>query len=174
MGHNGQQGESTAREPAGEPAGTPADGRPWEPPFYGTEAQHLLGTVDRLRATFRWKTDGLDGAGLRTRVGASSLTLGGLLKHLAVQEDYVSAVKLDGEEMPPPWDVNGWDEDEDWEFTSAAGDAPEQLYAWYDAAVERSRTRLAGAIDAHGMEHKPAAGRRMGRDVGIRRLLCDL
>src|SRR5215472_9752808 len=68
--------------------------RPWEPPVAGTEAEHLLGALDRLRATFRWKTDGLDAAALRTRVGASALTLGGLLKHLAVVEDHMAATKL--------------------------------------------------------------------------------
>ncbi|WP_197700828.1 mycothiol transferase [Micromonospora purpureochromogenes] len=57
---------------------------PWEPPLAGTEVAHLVGALDRLRTTFRWKADGLDAAGLRARVGASALTLGGLLKHLAV------------------------------------------------------------------------------------------
>jgi hypothetical protein len=33
--------------------------------------------------TFRWKAGGLDAEGLQIRVGASALTLGGLLKHLA-------------------------------------------------------------------------------------------
>ena len=32
---------------------------PWEPPLSGTEAEHLLGALDRLRWTFRWKADGL-------------------------------------------------------------------------------------------------------------------
>ena len=56
---------------------------PWEPPLAGTEAEHLVGALDRLRTTVRWKADDLDAAGLQTRIGASSLTLGGLLKHLA-------------------------------------------------------------------------------------------
>ncbi len=47
---------------------------PWEPPFAGTEAEHLVGALDRLRAISRWKADGLDAAGLRARVGACSLT----------------------------------------------------------------------------------------------------
>ena len=34
---------------------------------------------------------------------------------------------------------HGWDGDDDWEFTSAADDTPEQLYALWDGAVERSR-----------------------------------
>jgi Protein of unknown function (DUF664) len=59
---------------------------PWEPPIAGTEAEQLVGALDRLRTTFRWKAGGLDAAGLQTRVGASAMTLGGLLKHLALVE----------------------------------------------------------------------------------------
>ena len=33
---------------------------PWEPPLAGTETEHLLGSLNRLRTTFRWKADGLD------------------------------------------------------------------------------------------------------------------
>ena len=50
---------------------------PWEPPLAGSEAEHLVGALDRLRMTFRWKADGLDAAGLQASVGTSSLTLGG-------------------------------------------------------------------------------------------------
>ena len=53
-----------------------SDDHPWEPPLAGTEVEHLVGALDRLRTTFRWKADGLDATGLQTRVGASSLTLG--------------------------------------------------------------------------------------------------
>ena len=63
----------------------------------GTEVEHLLGALDRQRATFRWKADGLDAAGLNTRIGASALTLGGLLKHLAVVEDEKFTVWLTGD-----------------------------------------------------------------------------
>jgi Protein of unknown function (DUF664) len=68
----------------------------WEPPLAGSEAEHLIGALDRLRATFRWKADALDAAGLQARVGASALTLGGLLKHLAHVEDDIFAVRLSG------------------------------------------------------------------------------
>jgi hypothetical protein len=69
---------------------------PWEPPLAGTEVEHLVGSLDRLRTTFRWKADDLDGAGLQSRIGASSLTLGGLLKHLALIEDLYFHTKLSG------------------------------------------------------------------------------
>lgn len=75
---------------------------PWEPPLAGTEVEHLVGALERLRATFRWKADGLDADGLATRIGASSLTLGGLLKHLAAVENYVFATKLSGKPIGSP------------------------------------------------------------------------
>ena len=83
------------------------DDPPWEPPLAGTEVEHLLGALDRLRTTFRWKADGLDAAGLRARVGASTLTLGGLLKHLAFVEDYLFTTKLTGQPVGAPWDFTG-------------------------------------------------------------------
>ena len=69
---------------------------PWEPPFAGTEIEHLIGALDRLRTTFRWKAGHLDASGLQVRIGASPLTLGGLLKHLAFVEDYTFRTKLEG------------------------------------------------------------------------------
>ena len=68
----------------------------------GTEVEHLLGALDRQRATFRWKADGLDAAGLNSRIGASVLTIGGLLKHLAVVEDEKFTVWLAGAPLVSP------------------------------------------------------------------------
>ena len=44
-------------------------------PMAGTEVEHLVSALDRLRTTFEWKSDGLILAGLQTRIGASALTL---------------------------------------------------------------------------------------------------
>jgi Protein of unknown function (DUF664) len=147
---------------------------PWEPPFAGTEAEQLAGALDRLRWTFRYKADGLDAAGLQARVGASTLTLGGLLKHLAVNEDYMFTVKLRGEKLDAPWDDNGWDGDDDWEFTSAAADTPERLYELWDGAVERSRARLADALADGGLDQSAHATGPDGTHATLRRLVCDL
>lgn len=147
---------------------------PWEPPLAGTEAEHLVGALDRLRTTFRWKADDLDLAGLQTGIGASSLTLGGLLKHLAADEDYTFTTKLSGEPIGPPWEATGWDGSNDWEFTSAAADTPDQLYALWDGAVERSRTRLDAALADGGLDQLVHLSWPDGRHVSLRRLLCDL
>jgi len=147
---------------------------PWEPPLAGTEAEHLVGALDRLRTTFRWKADDLDAAGLQARIGASSLTLGGLLKHLAAQEDYASSTKLSGEPLGAPWDAAGWDGSNDWEFTSAANDTPEQLYALWDGAVERSRAKLDAALADGGLDQLVHVSEPDGRHASLRRLLCDM
>jgi Protein of unknown function (DUF664) len=147
---------------------------PWEPPFAGSEAEHLVGALDRLRTTFRWKADDLDAAGLRTRIGASALTLGGLLKHLAVQEDYAFTTKLSGEPLGAPWDVADWDDDDDWELTSAADDTPEQLYALWDDAVERSRAGLDAVLANGGVDQLVHMSGPDGRHASLRRLLCDM
>jgi len=147
---------------------------PWEPPLAGTEVEHLLGALDRLRTTFRWKAGGLDATGLHTRIGASSLTLAGLLKHLALDEDYYSCTKLDGASPGAPWDAVDWEADPDWEFTSAANDTPEQLYALWDGAVERSRARFGAALADGGLDRLAHVAAPNGRHASVRRLLCDL
>jgi hypothetical protein len=147
---------------------------PWEPPLAGTEADHLVGALDRLRTTFRWKADNLDVAGLQTRIGASELTLGGLLKHLAAVEDYVFTTKLRGEPIGAPWDLTEWDGSNDWEFTSAAEDTPEELYALWDGAVERSRARLDAALANGGLDQFVHVSGPDGRQASLRRLVFDL
>ncbi|HWM74221.1 MAG TPA: DUF664 domain-containing protein [Nocardioides sp.] len=150
------------------------DELPWEPPLAGTEVEHLVGALERLRATFRWKVDGLDATGLGTRLGPSALTLGGLLKHLAAQEDFTFTTKLSGTPMGAPWDATGWDGDDDWELESAADDPPDALYALWDGAVARSRARLATALDDGGLDRPVHASSPDGRHASLRRLVCDL
>src|SRR5207244_1461193 len=103
-------------------------GRP-EPPLAADEAATLLGFLDYQRATLAWKCSGLDSAGLRATTAASSITLGGLLKHLAlVEADWFSRSLL-GRDWGPPWDAVDWKADPDWEWHSATEDTPEQLFA---------------------------------------------
>ena len=148
---------------------------PWEPPIAGTETEHLTGALERLRTTFRYKTDGLDAAGLGQRIASSSLTLGGLVKHLAVIEDYYFTVKLDGSRLGDPWPEIDWESDPEWEFRTGAKDTPETLYALYDGAVERSRARLAAVLEKDGdLGQLVGAHHSDGRHASLRRLLVDL
>ncbi len=146
----------------------------WEPPLAGTEAEHLVGALERQRATFRWKTDGLDSAGLQTRIGASSLTLGGLLKHLARAEAECFNTKLSGAPLGPPWDTADWGFDPDWDFNSAAEDSPELLYVIWDNTIAQSRAKLEAALADGGLDQFVDLSWPDGRHVSLRRIVCDL
>jgi uncharacterized damage-inducible protein DinB len=146
---------------------------PWEPPLAGTEVEHLAGALDRLRTTFRWKADGLDAGGLATTIGASSLSLGALLKHLALVEDYTFTAKLRGESQGEVW--SDYDPDvDDWVFVSAADDTPAALYARYDEAVARSRERFRAALDEGGLDGAIALTGPDDQPASLRRLVFDL
>jgi uncharacterized damage-inducible protein DinB len=147
---------------------------PWEPPLAGTDATQIIGSLDRMRWTFRWKAADLDANGLATTIGASTLTLGGLLKHLAAAEDHLTTVKLHGTPMDDHWADNGWDGDDDWEFSSAREDSPDDLYARYDDAVTRARERIAAAVADGGLDQEVAAHNDAGQHANLRRLLCDM
>ena len=56
-----------------------------EPPLAGNELETLLGSLERMRRTLAWKCADLDAAAMATTVGASTMTIGGLLRHLALQ-----------------------------------------------------------------------------------------
>jgi hypothetical protein len=146
----------------------------WEPPLASSEVEHLVGALERLRTTFRWKTDDLDATGLQARTGASSLTLGGLLKHLARAEQQCFTTKLDGTPLGAPWDTADWDSDPDWDFTSAADDTPDQLYALWDDTIERSRAILDAALADGGLDQLVHLSWPDGRHASLRRLVCDL
>ena len=146
---------------------------PWFPPLAGTELDHLVGALDRLRTTFRWKADGLDSAGLAQHIGVSALTLGGLLKHLAAVEDTTFRWKLAGQHPGEMWQPQTWGEN-DTELLSAADDTPEQLYDAWDGAVERSRDRLAEALENGGLDQLGHDGDDDGNHATLRRLLFDL
>jgi uncharacterized damage-inducible protein DinB len=143
-------------------------------PVAGTETETLLGSLERQRATLAWKCGGLDAAGLQATVGASTITLGGLLKHLALVEDDYFTGKLLGRDLGSPWDAVDWDDDPDWEWHSAAEDTPEQLMSLWREAVERSRAAVAEALAAGDLGQPIRFTWPDGRTPSMRRMLIDL
>jgi len=147
---------------------------PRTPPVAGDEVSTLLGALERQRGYLAWKCGNLDPAGLRATLGPSTMTLGGLLKHLAAVEDDVFSVKLHGSDPCPPWDTVDWAADPDWEWRTAAEDTPEQVTSLWQQAVERSRTLVAGAIDDGGLDRLAAYTWPDGRTPSLRRLVSDM
>jgi hypothetical protein len=145
-----------------------------EPPIHGDEVATLLGSLDRQRATFAWKTSGLDAAGLRVTVGSSSITLGGLLKHLALVEDYYFSVRLFDREHAPPFDTFDWESDVDSEWSSASSDEPAYLYDLWQRMVDQSRRNVAEAVSLGGLDQSVMQKWPDGRAPSLRRTLVDL
>jgi uncharacterized damage-inducible protein DinB len=150
-----------------------AQGRP-EPPPAGDEPSTLFSFLNFQRATFAWKCLGLDAAGLNTTVGASTMTLGGMLKHLALVEDGWFSRSLHGNDRRPPWDAVDWQADPDWDWHSAADDAPEDLFALWGEAVRRSRALSAQALAEGGLDHPAARTWPDGSAPSLRWIVCHM
>jgi uncharacterized damage-inducible protein DinB len=145
-----------------------------EPPVAGDETATLLGSLERQRATLAWKCGGLDAAGLRARLEPSAITLGGLLKHLALVEDEYFTRRLLGRELGPPWDTVDWDADRDWDWHSAAEDSPEQLMALWQDAAARSRVLVKEALADGGLERLPRRRWPDGRAPSLRWIVVHM
>ena len=130
-------------------------GRP-HPPLAGTEVETLLGFLDHQRATLAWKCAGLSDEQLRSPLPPTSMTLAGLLKHLArVEDGWFSEVVAEGEPCPP-WNRMPWAAEWD-----CGQDTGEQLRELWAQRVEASRSvvgaQLAGGDEALDATH-PAWG----------------
>jgi hypothetical protein len=113
-------------------------------PTAGDETQTLLGALDRNRRTFAWKCFGLSADDMRRTLGPSTLTLAGLVKHMAMVEDHHFSLQFDAT-MPEPWASVDWGAEPKYPWTSAAADSPEQLRTLWEASVVRSREMVGRA-----------------------------
>ncbi|SEL33687.1 DinB family protein [Nonomuraea pusilla] len=144
-----------------------------EPPVAGDEADTLLGSLERQRRTLAWKCGGVDADGLRATVGASAVTLGGLLRHLALVEDEMFSQRLLGNDPAPPLTAPAG-AGPGWEWRLTADDTPERLMALWEEAVARSRANVRQALEAGGLGGASAYTSSRGETPSLRRLLIDM
>lgn len=120
-------------------------GRP-EPPIASDELTTLVGFLDFQRATLDWKCRNLGAIDLQKKIAAASITLGGILKHMAYVENHWFSDWWMGREKLSPWGEVDWSQDRDWDWNSAANDTPEHLVKlWLDACV-LSRLNVLSAL----------------------------
>jgi hypothetical protein len=144
------------------------------PPVAGPETETLIGALERNRRTFAWKCGGLDADEMRRTVGASTMTLGGLVKHLALVEDEYLTRQLSGAAtLSPPFDTVDFDADPDWEWRTAGDDSPEELMTLWESCVKRSRENVAAAY-ADGPDVLASTTWSSGTTPSLRRLMVDL
>ena len=102
------------------------------------------------------------------------MTLGGLLKHLALVEDSWFGERLLGRPEGPPWDGVDWDADPDWEWRTAADDSPESLRTLWEASVARSRDAVEEAVADGGLDRPADGALRDGTRPSLRWILVHM
>ncbi len=120
-------------------------GRP-APPQESGEVETLRGFLTFQRATLEWKCRGLDDEQLRVALPPTSMTLGGILKHLAYVEDHWFTEVVSGDPAPEPWAGAVSKADPDWDWTSAAEDSGDELRALWAGRVQRSDAVVAAQL----------------------------
>ncbi|HEY5438069.1 MAG TPA: DinB family protein [Acidimicrobiales bacterium] len=110
------------------------------------EYETISGFLDFQRATFEWKCRGLSDDQLRVTRPPSTMSLGSIMKHLALVEDYWFTVVVGEHSMPEPWASADTESDPDWEWHSAVNDTGEQLRRQLTTSVDRSRAVVDGLV----------------------------
>jgi uncharacterized damage-inducible protein DinB len=112
-------------------------------PAATSELDALAQYLDYQRETVLLKTEGLTKEQLGQRIPSSSLTLAGILYHLALVEESWFEERFSGLESRADWRNVDWAADPDWEFRAALDKEPDWLRRRYRDAINRSRQVLA-------------------------------
>ncbi|PUA82312.1 DinB family protein [Nocardioides currus] len=144
-----------------------------DPPTSGPEAVQLRAWLDFHRQTLKQKAAGLTQEELARPLAPSTLTLGGLLKHMALVEDNWFSVVLLGREDAAPWQGVDWEGDPDWEFRTAADDSPEVLLGLLDDAIAAS-DRILDKIGDDLDTVAKVASRHTGQPFDLRWILIHM
>ena len=143
---------------------------PDDPAPAADERSMLLEYLEFQRSVLLRKGDGLSPEQLATRLGPSTLTIGRLIRHMTFVEDHWFQKALVGQPPREPWASAPWDDDPDWEMTTAAGMGFTTLADDLVAACDRSRATLA---DHHDLD-LVAVGAHPDRPVTLRWILIHM
>jgi uncharacterized damage-inducible protein DinB len=138
-----------------------------EPPLIASEREMLRAFLDFHRATLSMKCDGLTDDELRRRsMPPSTLTLLGLVRHMAEVERTWFRRTINGENIPLVWSNRG---DFQAAYDASASNRAEAFTAW-QAEVEHARRieREAESLDVTG--HHAS----WGEDVSLRLVMLHL
>jgi len=142
-----------------------------DPDPLGSEAELLGQYLDYQRETVLAKTEGLDARQMAYQHAPSSLTLAGLLYHLALVEESWMEGRFLGLPDREPWAGVNWEADRDWEFHAAVKLEPDELRQRYRNAWERTRQVVAAA---KGLDQQSKMTFSDGRHFSLRWVLLHL
>jgi len=149
------------------------NGRP-EPPYSADEASTLIGFLEWQRATLEWKTRGLDETGLRATTAKSTMTLAGILKHMAWVEDHWFSHVLLGRERAEPWRSVDSSVTPDWEWTSATSDSADAVRETWASSCSASRACVDEALTRGGLDQLASGATSSGDRPSLRWILVHM
>ena len=126
-------------------------GRP-EPEPAVNEVETLRGFLNYQRATLKWKSEGLTKNQLTVNVAKSSITLGGLLKHMTFVENEWFWRWIGDNDRLEPWLSADFAKEPDWEFTSASDESVATLMSNWQASIDLSESILDRCLLAGGLD----------------------
>lgn len=145
-----------------------------DPPLAADEPEMLLAWLNYHRDTLRRQTAGLDAWELARPLPPTTMTLGGLLNHLAVVESSWFSEVMMGEPLMPPFDTAPWDEDRDWEWHEAYQHSPEDLLARYNDSVTRSDRVITEIFATDGLDRESVTLSKSGERFTMRWVMVHL
>jgi uncharacterized damage-inducible protein DinB len=137
------------------------------PPTLAGERETLRGFLDYHRATLAMKAEGLSDDDLRRQsMPPSTLSLLGLVRHMAEVERTWFRMVINGEDIPLVWSATG-----DYQVAyDASGSTGAEAFAAWQGEVEESRRieRRAASLDVRGVH------RRSGEEVSLRLVMLHV
>lgn len=159
------------------PPPTPATAQPPTlppTPLAAGEVATLRAFLDRFRATIRRQAEGLTSEQLAATLPPSTMTLSGLVKHLAYVEHWWFQMVLHGRDATGPWADVDWAADEDWDWHSAAEDTPDELLGLLADEVAAADRAIDEALAQDGLDTLARRARHDGEQASLRWILVHL
>ena len=143
------------------------------PPHAADDATMLRSFLDYYRATILRQAEGLTEDQLAATLGPSTLTLGGIVKHLTLVESWWFRMVFVG--LPDlPWVGDAFAADPDWEFNSAKDDSWDLLVSRYQEVVAECNAILDRALASPEGLDALARVPRHGNHASLRWILVHL
>ena len=148
-------------------------GRP-EPDPAANEVETLRGFLNYQRATLKWKSEGLSQDEMNICVAHSTITLGGLIKHMTFVENEWFWRWIGDNDRLEPWLSADFSTYPDWEFESAKEEDGETLFSNWNASVALSEKVLSDLLAKGGLDQLAKRKWPSGESPSLRWILVHM
>ena len=148
-------------------------GRP-EPEPAVNEVETLRGFLNYQRATLKWKSEGLSPEQMNICVAQSTITLGGLLKHMTFVENEWFWRWIGDNDRLEPWLSADFATYPDWEFASASSESVATLINNWQASIDLSESILDSCLQSGGLDQLAKRKWPSGESPSLRWILVHM